>query len=197
MRADGVGARVGDDERRVGELGHVPEAALVQVGEVEHDPEPVARADELPAGGREPGTRVGGGGNAERNALAEGVGAAPDRPDRAQTPLEERLEPAELRVEGLGSLEMEDRADPVAVDARRELGRGAHDADGAVGLLLDREQELYLLVGEAVRVVPVERRQRRDLPAAGPIDDELLERGVARDVDGEEPAREAARSGAR
>ena len=36
--------------------------------------------------------------------------------------------------------------------------------------------------------------KRRDLPAAGPIDDQLLESRVARDVDGEEAAREAARA---
>ena len=189
-----MGARVRDDERRVGERGHVPEAALVQVGEVEHDPEPVAGPDELPARRGEPRARVGRGGDAERDALAERVRAAPDEPERAKTALVERLEPAEVRVERLGALEMEDRSDPVALDTCRELGGGAHDAHGAARRGLDREQQLDLRFGEALCVVRVERRERRDLPAAGPIDDELLESRVARDVDGEEAAREAARA---
>ena len=155
-----------------------------------------ARTSSRPAAVR-PGPGVGRRGDAERDALAEGVRAAPDGPDRAQAALVERLEPAQLRVERLGALEVEDRADPVAVDAGRELRRRADDAHGTARRGLDREQEVDLRLREGVRVVGVERRHRRDLPAARSLDDELLERRVARDVDGEEPAREAARAGAR
>src|SRR5690606_2068237 len=50
--ADRVRVRVRGDERRLREVGHVPEAALADVREVEHDPELVAALDQPhPVGG--------------------------------------------------------------------------------------------------------------------------------------------------
>ena len=49
MRADRVDVRMGRDERRVGEPRDVPEALLVQMREVDHDPSAVAGLDEVAA----------------------------------------------------------------------------------------------------------------------------------------------------
>jgi hypothetical protein len=49
-----VRAGVGDHERPAGHIRDVPEPALVEVGEVDQDPERVARAHERAAGVREP-----------------------------------------------------------------------------------------------------------------------------------------------
>jgi len=74
-----VDRRVRDHERRRREPGHVEEAALVQVRQVHEDPQAVARGTRArrPRSGR---ARVGRGAEGEGDAVAEGVGAAPDRP---------------------------------------------------------------------------------------------------------------------
>ena len=78
-----VGARMRDDERLVGDLGGVPEPALVEVGEVDEDPERVARPHQRAAGVREPRADVGRGGRRERHAVPERVGPAPREAERA------------------------------------------------------------------------------------------------------------------
>jgi hypothetical protein len=53
-RNERVGAGMRDHERLIGELGDVPEPALVEVGEVDEDPERVADPHERAPGGAEP-----------------------------------------------------------------------------------------------------------------------------------------------
>ena len=80
MRADHMRVRMGCDQRSVGESRHVPETLFVQVRQVEHDPEAVAGLHQLDTPLGEAGAGIGRGRIAERHAVAEDVGAAPDRP---------------------------------------------------------------------------------------------------------------------
>ena len=83
MPADLPRIGMGRDERRIGEACHLPKTFLVQVREVEHDLEAVAGAHQLEAAVGEAGACVRRRGIAERHAVAEDVGAAPDGADGA------------------------------------------------------------------------------------------------------------------
>ena len=71
------------DHRRIGQRDDVPKALLVEVGHVEHDLEPVAVADEPLARLGEAIADIGGAGEQHRHAMAEDIGAAPERAERA------------------------------------------------------------------------------------------------------------------
>jgi hypothetical protein len=108
-------------ERRRAQLGDVPEAALVQVREIDEDPHAVARPHELAARGRQARTGVRRAGEPERYTLGEGVGTAPDEAEGAQARTIEHLEGVELGIDRVRALEVEDRGHRPAVEAGPEL----------------------------------------------------------------------------
>ena len=72
-------------------------------------------------------------GEGERHAVAEGVGAAPDRAERAQPGGVPELQRLEIGVDRLGALEVQDRdRGRAALDARVEVGDRAGDHDLAL-----------------------------------------------------------------
>jgi hypothetical protein len=124
-----VGARVGDDERLVGDPGGVPEPTRVEVREVDEDPELVAGADECPAGVGEPGADVGRGGRGERHAGPERVRPAPRDPERAQPARVQAGQVPEPGLDRLGALDVHDGSHGTG---QLEVARLAHDAQRAL-----------------------------------------------------------------
>ncbi len=120
-----IRVRVGRDERRLGELGDVPEAGLVQMREVDEDPEQVAGVDEVAARVGQPGAGVGRGGEAERDALGEGIRSRPDDAERAEAAAVPVVEIGEIGRDRLRALEVDDRVHP----PRHDLIRAADDRD--------------------------------------------------------------------
>jgi hypothetical protein len=101
---------------------------LVQVREVDQDPEPVALGHETAAGPRQSVADVGRGGKVEGHALCERVRPAPDEADGAQPALVELREVPEVRLDRLGPLEMADRSERAAVQRRLDIGGRACQA---------------------------------------------------------------------
>src|SRR5690606_37644036 len=77
-RRHGVGVRVRGNERIVREGSNVPEAALRDVRQVEHDAQLVAALDERPPVRGEAWPNVGAAGEEERHAETEEVRPTPD-----------------------------------------------------------------------------------------------------------------------
>ena len=132
-----VRARVGDHERLGGDLRDVPEPALVEVGEVDEDPERVALAHERAAGVGEPRADVRRGGRRERHAVPERVRPAPRDAERAQPERVQRGQALELRVDRLRALDVHDRPDRPAARGR---GRRPSRTTRTAPSLLEREQ---------------------------------------------------------
>ena len=107
MRAQGVGVGMRGDQRRVAELGDVPEALFVEMRKVDQDLQPVAGANQLLAeiGQARPG--VGRRRTAKRHAVPERVRPAPHRAERAQPGLMQHIEGLELRVDRLRAFDMQ------------------------------------------------------------------------------------------
>ena len=185
-----MGARVGGDERPVGDLRDVPEPALVEVREVDEDPELVARLHERAAGVREPGADVGGGdGRRERDAVAEGVRPAPRDAERAQAARVQVGQVAQPGLDRLGALDVHDGLDRAG---QLEVGGLAHDAQRA--LRFEREQLVDGRVRRRLRERVRDRGLGRRVRAALGVEREAA--GVLGE-DREEAAREPARAGTR
>ena len=141
MRAQGVGVGMRGDKGRVAQFGHVPEAALIEMREVDQDFQPVAGADQFLAeiGQARPG--VGRRRTAERHAVPERVGPAPHRTERAQ--------PAwcnTSRVSNSGSIASapsiwRTAANAPASHAMADVLDRAADAEPSVGLAFDADQD--------------------------------------------------------
>ena len=115
----------------------VPEPALVEVGEVDEDPERVALAHERAAGVREPRTAVRRGGRRERHAVPERVRPAPGEAERAQPERVQRGERLEVRVDRLRALDVHDRQDrppPSSRSAGSRITRTAPSSSSASSL---------------------------------------------------------------
>jgi hypothetical protein len=194
-RAQRVDAGVRGDQRRAVHPRDVPEARLVEVAEVDRDAELRAPAHETPTGRRQPGTGVGRAGEQERDAVGERVRAAPHRPERAQARRVPELERLQRRVDRLGALVVDDRREH-AVRARRvEVGDRAHDPQVAVAL--EAEQPSGRLRRRRRGDLGPDRRRELDLHAAA-VGVEVDVLGARRRREqGEDPARQAARAGAR
>ena len=187
LRADGherMGTRVGDDERLLGDRGDVPESALVEVGEVDEDPELVAGPHERAAGSGEPGADVRRGGRGERHAVAERVRPAPRDPERAQPARVQRGQVLEAGLDRLGALDVHDRPDR---PGELEVAALAHDAQRPLGL--EREQLVDPGVRRRERQIVRDRRLGLNVGAALGVEREAV--GVRRE-DREEAAREPA-----
>ena len=188
VRLRGIGhervhAAVREHDRPVGEPRHVAEARLVQVRDVDHHAQLVAGADELAARWREAGTRVRRPREAERDAVAERVRAAPDDPERAQPALVPRVEVPESGLDRLRALEMQDRAGLLAGETALQLGDRPHEEEIP---LRDRRD----LVRDALGALERQRLLHRHLVALGGAHDERARIGrgsvLGRDEDGEE-----------
>src|SRR5437868_14303854 len=107
--------RVAGDQGRLRQFRDVPEASLVEMREVDQDPEAVALGYEAAVGRRQPLADVGRRGEAEGDALCECVRPAPDKADRAQPALVALREVPELRLDRLGPLEGQDRRSRAAL----------------------------------------------------------------------------------
>ncbi len=131
--ADRVGVGMAGDERCRRELGHVPEAPLVQVRQIDHDAQRVAATDERLAGFREPRADVGRAGIPEGHPMRESVRAAPDGTDRAQARGMKDLERIEARVDGLGPLDVEHDGQGFLGHRGPNLGNRLTEAHGPRG----------------------------------------------------------------
>jgi hypothetical protein len=116
-----VDVRVGRDERCLRYPRRIPEAALVQVREVEQDARPVALADQLLPRVREAGTCVRRRREPEGDTVSVGVGSAPHEAERTEAHLVEVLQSAWVRAEVLGAFEVEDRRKHAFAQARLDL----------------------------------------------------------------------------
>ena len=155
--------------------GHVPEAALVEVREVDEDAELLARAHERAAGVGQ--AALGG------HAVGERVRPAPRRADRAQPERVQRGQQLEAGVDRLGALDVHDGEDGAAELEVAGRARHAHRSRP-----LEREQLADARERVADGEVVLDGRLRL---AVGRI-----AVGVRRE-DREEAAREPAGAGAR
>src|SRR5437588_5582082 len=87
------------DDRAEFEAREIPEPGLVEMADVDEDPELRAASDQSTARSREARARVGRRRRDERDPECERVGAAPDRPERAQSGRVPQLERLKLRVD--------------------------------------------------------------------------------------------------
>ncbi len=81
------------------------------------------------------------------DALAEVIGAAPDRSQRPQARLIEHLEHVEVRVDRLGAFEVNDRGQCAVAHARLDVIDGPHHAQLSVGFALKTMQDAELSEG--------------------------------------------------
>ena len=126
-----VRAGVAGDERPRVDLRHVPEPLLVEVAEIDEDPELATARDQPPARVGQATARVGARRGAERNALGEPVRPAPDGTERPQPRLVPERERLELGVDRLRPLDVQDgrgRQRGIVVDGI-QVRHGAGDRD--------------------------------------------------------------------
>ena len=169
-------------------LGDVPEARLVEVAEVDGDPELGAAAHEPDARRRQARPGVGRARVGERHAVGERVRAAPDRAERAQAGGVQHVE----RAAGRGRPPRRPRCGP-----RRRASPASRAASRSPGPRASATWPSRSSSSSRPSVRGDERR-RRELLAdrRGRL---AVERRVARrgGEGGEDPAAEAARAGAR
>src|SRR6266850_1080947 len=106
---------------RLRELGDVPEAAFVQVCEIDEDAELVALGNKAAADFRQSTADIGRGREPERDTFGESVGSAPHEAERAQPSLVEALEILEARFDRLSTFEVQNRRERAAVQRRLDL----------------------------------------------------------------------------
>ena len=168
VRAERVRIRMRGDERRVGQRGDVPKALLVQMREVDQDPELVAGLDQRLAliGQARAGIRRAR--EAERNAVAENVRPAPDRAERAQARLVEHFEHAGNRGR---SARRPRSAAPSPCAPASTLARISaalrQTRTRAVRPPRDAEEERDHLQRDALRVGQLRRRRQRHVVGRG------------------------------
>ena len=163
-RAEGVGVRVGGDERRAREAGDVPEAALVQVREVDEQAELVARA------ARAARRRASGRGRCpERTGKRNGTPSAKAFGRLQTSPIERRPRSTSgSRPRRSGSIGSAPSRCRIAASVSpsncsldvRERPRYPH---GSAGRGLEREQQLDELLRLARRLPLVDRRRQLEL----------------------------------
>ena len=125
-------AGVGGDQRSGGGVGDVPEAALVEVGEVDEDAKAVAGADEIEASRGEAGAGVWRTWEGERDTMAEDVGSAPDGAEAAEAFGVNGIEFGKVRAYGLSAFHVEEDGEGSVVFGLFDGGGGDGDADCAV-----------------------------------------------------------------
>ena len=102
-----VGARVAGDQRARFDPGDVPEPLLVEVAEIDEDPQLATARHQSPAGVGQPAAGVRARRRAEGDPLPEPVRPAPHRAERAQPRLVPERERLQLRVDRLGPLDVQ------------------------------------------------------------------------------------------
>src|SRR5215213_9604414 len=105
--ADGMDIGVRCDQRCVRDGRDVPEAGFIEMGQVDHDAEPVALAHQRFAEIGQSRTGVRRGRELKGNAIAEPVRAGPGDTERAEPGLKVDLKRVEFWVNRLRALEME------------------------------------------------------------------------------------------
>ncbi len=200
VRAQGVGVGVRRNERRVAQLGHVPEAAFVDVRQVDQDLQPVAGADQLLAKVGQARARVRRRRAAERHAVPERVRPAPYRTERAQARGMQHVKRFELRIDRLRAFDMQNRRQHAGFDAPPDFVDGTADADLAARLAFDADQDRRHARDDRLRLREFERRRQRR--AHGGVERECVACAAPsavwrRHEDREQPAGEAALPGHR
>ena len=184
---------VADDERLVGDVGHVPEAFFRDVRQIDHDAQPVAFGHQPLArvGQARPGIRARRIG--ERHAMREDVVAAPHRPQRPQARRVEHLECRKIRIDRLAALHVEHRREDAVLHGGFDVGGVAAEFPAAGAF--DPERDGSHVERDVERRLPFQRfGERRGIVSVlvGLVE---VER-ARRDVDGAEPAGEPAGLGA-
>ena len=129
------------DERRIRDLGHIPEALLVEMREIDHDLAPVAGADQVTPEIGQPGTGVRTGRVAEGDAVAEDVRAAPDRPNRSKSATIQHIEHEKVRVDTFRAFDVQDGREGSVLDAGADVGSRRTDFDRTLRGAFDTEQQ--------------------------------------------------------
>ena len=110
MRAQSMRIGMRSDEGRIADGGNIPESALVEVRQVDQNPQPVAGRDQLLAEVRQAGSRVGRRGTTEWHAMPERIRPAPDRAERAKSRLIQDVQEFEFRVDCFRAFDMKNGA---------------------------------------------------------------------------------------
>ena len=142
------------DEGRIADSGDVPEPALVEVRQIDQNPQPVASADQLLAEVRKTGSRVGRRGTAERHAMPERIRPAPNGAERAKSRLIQYVQELEIRVDCFRAFDMKNRCQYAVLQASLDIIDIAADANAALQLPLDTEEK-----GHHAEDSPLRRRQ--------------------------------------
>jgi hypothetical protein len=96
------------DQRRIGQSRHIPEALLIEMGQVDHDPQAIACSHQILPGGGQSRAGIRRAGPGKWNAVAEDVGAAPDKPERAKTTAVKLLQVEQVCIDGVGAFHVQD-----------------------------------------------------------------------------------------
>src|SRR2546423_1041664 len=123
--------------------------------EIDEDPEAVACGDEPPSRPPEPLAGIRRGWETESYALRERVRPAPNETERAQSSGVELVEVTEVRLDRLGTLEMEDRRDGAAFQGGLDIVRRARHAHLFAG------RELVQQVDDHPGLMPRVLRRKR------------------------------------
>ena len=160
MRADRVRVGMRGDQRRIADRGDVPEAAFVQMRQIDQNPQPVAGADQRLAELGQTGAGIGRRRTAERHAVAERIRPAPDRAERAQPRRIQHVQDLEIRVDGLGAFDMKHRRQHVIGEAAFDVADSAADAKAPLRLPLDPEQQRRHGEDDPLRLGRIDGRRR-------------------------------------
>ena len=160
VRAQGVGVGVRGDQRRVAELGDVPEALFVEMRKVDQDLQPVAGANQLLAEIGQARPDVGRRRTAKRHAVPERVRPAPHRAERAQPGLMQHVEGLELRIDRLRAFDMQNGGQHAVIDAMADVLHRAADAHLPVRLAFDADQDRRHAPHGGLRGRKIERRRQ-------------------------------------
>ena len=161
VRADRVGVGVRRDQRRIRDLGNVPKAALIEVRQIDQNPQPVAGADQRLAEIGQTGAGIGRGRTAERHAVAEHIRPAPHRPKRAQPRCVQHVKQFEIRIDCFGAFDMQHRRQRAVGEAAFDIGNSPANTNAPVRLPLDPEQQRRHGKHHALRFSGIDSRRRR------------------------------------
>ena len=192
MRADRVYIGMGGDQRSRRQSGNIPETGLVDMGQVDQHAKLVATADKPFSGGSQARSGIGRGRIAERHPVAEDVGAAPDRSERAQPHSVEPVQHGKPGIDRLDAFEMHDRGDAAIRHGGPDVGDGPADSQRPGGVERGHDSGLCQRDRGGVRRVKLGRK--RDIVAwLGHCGAPAVVIGLARrNPHGEEPAGESA-----
>ena len=117
-----MGVRMGRDQRRVRKCRDIVETCLIQMAEIQHDTQRVARPHKPLSGITQPRPGIGRARKPERDTMTEDRRARPDGPERAQAKRVKDMKRVETGIDRLGPLHMHDTGDDAVAARALDLG---------------------------------------------------------------------------